>query len=66
MFKNHLFELNDINFINYLIIKEDRHKISEQELINTRTYKILAVKDGENKYVDEIVAWVITEIKKCP
>jgi tRNA 2-selenouridine synthase SelU len=66
MLKNRLFELNDINFINYLIIKEDRQKISEQKLINTRTRKILAVKDGENAYVDEIISWAINEIEKMP
>jgi len=66
MFKKKIFELNNINFINYFIIKEDRHKIGINKLNGTRTQKILATKDGETKYIKEIVSWIINEVEKKP
>ena len=66
MFKNKVFEINEINFINYLIIKEDRGRVGEQQLLDTRTYKVLAAKEGAIEYIAEIVSWVADELSETP
>ena len=66
MFKNKVFEINEINFISYLIIKEDRNRIAKQQLLNTRTNKILAAKESATDYINEIVSWIADELAETP
>ncbi len=57
MFKKKIFSQNDLHWINYFIIKEDREKMGEK-IKGTRTEKLFAFKSGDYSHIQEIVGWV--------
>ena len=57
---------DNIFFLRYFIIREDRKKLSRKELSNTCTNKILRLKDGDLNDLEEVVSWVTDFIKKNP
>jgi len=64
MLKNKVLNNNKINFINYFIIKKDRERIDPKLLLKTRTHKIYSYKEGDKKYLKEIVTWVAKTLKR--
>ncbi len=63
MFKNNLPSFNGVNFINYFIIKEDREKMGKKLSPDSRTIKILTSKDNKTRYLEEITAWVASQLE---
>ena len=59
MFQNKIFDFNEINYLNYFIIKEDREHLGDEILAASRTSKIFSTKEGRCNYCAEMCNWLI-------